>query len=78
MRNFNLFFLDWFDNQEMSESSVDGLFGEQLYNQQTNPKSPPTMGVELPPHWADLMEQIRLREEEMKRLMLSRRSDGGG
>merc|ERR1711991_797043 len=31
-------------------------------------------GIEFPPHWAELMEQIRVREEEMKRVILSRRS----
>lgn len=37
--------------------------------------SPPKeSGIAFPPHWAELMEQIRVREEEMKRVMLSRRS----
>jgi hypothetical protein len=32
--------------------------------------------ISFPPHWGELMEQIRLREEEMKRVILSRRSAG--
>jgi len=35
---------------------------------------PPSQDIEFPPHWAELMEQIRVREEQMKREILSRRS----
>jgi len=38
--------------------------------------TPPKEEIAFPPHWGELMEQIRVREEEMKRVMLSRRSGG--
>jgi len=37
-------------------------------------ESGPKESIEFPPHWAELMEQIRVREEAMKRVIMSRRS----
>lgn len=53
------------DNMDMKDAS-----GEE---ERRCPVPPP---IEFPPHWGELMEQIRVREEELKRVMLSRRSGG--
>ncbi len=55
------------DNVDMVDSSAEGAGN---VTEGASPKE----SIAFPPHWGELMEQIRVREEEMKRVMLSRRS----
>jgi hypothetical protein len=55
------------DSVDMVDSSAISAGGP---TQSFSPKE----SIAFPPHWGELMEQIRVREEEMKRVMLSRRS----